>query len=53
MAETGFAEDEPHPDEDGWLGDFRRGPAVFSVFRTGPNNGGHPLLLAGVPDHLQ
>lgn len=43
-AETSFAEDESHPDDDGWLGDFRRGPAVFSVFRTGPNNGGHPLI---------
>jgi hypothetical protein len=29
-------------DDDGWLGDFSRGPAVFSVFRTG-SNGGHPL----------
>jgi hypothetical protein len=33
-----------HPDSDGWLGDFRRGPAVFALFRTGPNNGGHPHL---------
>lgn len=33
------------PDADGWLGYFHRGPAVFSVFRIGPNNGGHPHLL--------
>jgi hypothetical protein len=38
MAETTFAEPEPDrdPDTDGWLGDFRRGPAVFAVFRIGP-----------------
>ncbi|MCC3762904.1 hypothetical protein K3N28_07440 [Glycomyces sp. TRM65418] len=34
------------PDTDGWLGDFAREPAVFSVFRIGPNNGGHPLVPA-------
>jgi hypothetical protein len=44
MVKTSFAEDEPNPDHDGWLGHFSRGPAVFSVFRTGPNNGGHPHL---------
>lgn len=52
MAETTFAfpESEPErdpdrdPDTDGWLGDFHRGPAVFALFRIGPNNGGHPLL---------
>lgn len=30
---------ESHPDSDGWLGDFRRGPAVFALYRET----GHPL----------
>ena len=38
MVETAF--DEPDPRDDGWLGDFRRGPAVFSVFQVLPK---HPL----------
>ncbi|MEU6248828.1 hypothetical protein [Glycomyces sp. NPDC047010] len=29
--------------DDGWLGDFRRGPAVFALFLIGPDDGGHPL----------
>lgn len=33
MAKATAPEEEPHPDEDGWLGDFSRGPAVFSVYR--------------------
>ena len=36
-AETALA----HPDDDGWLGDFHRDPAVFSVFRE--MSGRHPL----------
>jgi hypothetical protein len=32
-------------DTDGWLGDFRRGPAVFSLYRLGPDSGGHPLAV--------
>ncbi|MEU6858630.1 hypothetical protein AB0B28_07135 [Glycomyces sp. NPDC046736] len=35
------AKSDPHPDQDGWLGDFRRGPAVFSVHRE--LSGAHPL----------
>lgn len=27
------ARPDVHPDDDGWLGTFHRGPAVFSVFR--------------------
>lgn len=34
----------PNPSQDGWLGDFSRGPAVFSVYRAGVETGGHPLL---------
>jgi hypothetical protein len=30
------------PDDGGWLGDFHRGPAVFSVFRE--MSGRHPLI---------
>jgi hypothetical protein len=37
-AET--APPQTHPD-DGWLGDFRRGPAVFSVYRETAT--AHPL----------
>ncbi|WP_112138524.1 hypothetical protein [Glycomyces dulcitolivorans] len=33
---------ESHPDSDGWLGDFRRGPAVFSLYREPA----HPLAPA-------
>ncbi|RRS00720.1 hypothetical protein [Glycomyces terrestris] len=33
-----------HPDSDGWLGDFRRGPAVFSLYRETA----HPL---GPPEY--
>ena len=44
MVETALDPDGPHPDDDGWLGDFRRGPAVFAVFRVGPDEGGHPLI---------
>ncbi|MCD0442819.1 hypothetical protein LO763_04170 [Glycomyces sp. A-F 0318] len=44
MGEPTAAEADPDPRDDGWLGDFTRGPAVFSVYRTGPNNGGHPLI---------
>ncbi|PRY62252.1 hypothetical protein [Glycomyces artemisiae] len=40
MAETTLA--------DGWLGDFSRGPAVFTVYRVGPEEGGHPL---GPPEY--
>ncbi|MEU5871902.1 hypothetical protein AB0A73_10115 [Glycomyces sp. NPDC047369] len=32
---------ETHPDDDGWLGDFSRGPAVFAVYRE--MEGAHPL----------
>jgi hypothetical protein len=32
-------------DTDGWLGDFRKGPAVFSLYRLGPESGGHPLAV--------
>jgi hypothetical protein len=35
---------EPDSRDDGWLGDFDRGPAIFSVHRIGSNNGGHPHL---------
>lgn len=31
-----------HPDDDGWLGDFHRDPAVFSVFREMSQQ--HPLI---------
>ncbi|MFC3495393.1 hypothetical protein [Glycomyces rhizosphaerae] len=41
MAETAFAEPEPDPRDDGWLGDFHREPAVFSVFREDAT--AHPL----------
>ncbi|MFB9658601.1 hypothetical protein ACFQS3_20390 [Glycomyces mayteni] len=34
-------EEGVHPDEDGWLGDFARGPAVFAVYRE--TKGAHPL----------
>jgi hypothetical protein len=33
---------EVHPDNDGWLGDFNRGPAVFAVYRE--MEGAHPLV---------
>lgn len=39
MAET--APPPTHPD-DGWLGDFRRGPAVFSAYKE---TAAHPLAL--------
>ncbi|SDE30213.1 hypothetical protein [Glycomyces harbinensis] len=32
---------ELHSDDDGWLGDFHRGPAVFSVHRV--LDGAYPL----------
>jgi hypothetical protein len=35
---------ELHPDEDGWLGTFHRGPAVFSVFREIATD--HPLTAS-------
>lgn len=41
MAETTFANPEPDPNSDGWLGDFVRGPAVFAVFREVAT--AHPL----------
>jgi hypothetical protein len=34
---------ELHTSDDGWLGDFHRGPAVFAVFLVGPEQGGHSL----------
>ncbi|GAA2320385.1 hypothetical protein GCM10009853_093120 [Glycomyces scopariae] len=33
------ASPDVHPDDDGWLGDFRRGPVVFSAYRQTS----HPL----------
>ncbi|MCD0445649.1 hypothetical protein LO763_18750 [Glycomyces sp. A-F 0318] len=36
------AKAEPEPDHENWLGDFRRGPAVFSVHRE--TAGAHPLV---------
>ncbi|GAA2264006.1 hypothetical protein GCM10009853_016650 [Glycomyces scopariae] len=45
-AEAAFAEADPG--RDGWLGDFRRGPAVFALFQVGPESGGHPL---GPPEY--
>jgi len=36
---------EPDPLADGWLGDFDRGPAVFSVYREGAPGTTHPLLI--------
>ncbi|GAA1662012.1 hypothetical protein GCM10009830_04040 [Glycomyces endophyticus] len=33
---------------DAWLGDFSRGPAVFSLYRLGIESGGHPL---GPPEY--
>jgi hypothetical protein len=46
MAESRSAAAEPEPDplEDGWLGDFTRGPAVFAVFCEGMPGTTHPLL---------
>jgi hypothetical protein len=41
MAEPLLAEPDPDPDNDGWLGDCHRGPAVFSVYRERV----HPLSL--------
>jgi hypothetical protein len=32
-----------HPDDNGWLGTFHRGPAVFSVFREVATD--HPLTV--------
>ncbi|MCC3763183.1 hypothetical protein K3N28_08880 [Glycomyces sp. TRM65418] len=48
MADTAYtapaSASDPDPRDDGWLGDFSRGPAVFALFRIGANNGGHPLI---------
>ncbi|SDE53272.1 hypothetical protein [Glycomyces harbinensis] len=41
MAETTLHTPEYDPANDGWLGDFHRGPAVFSVHRETAN--AHPL----------
>jgi hypothetical protein len=41
MAESQTIEAEPDPDRDGWLGDFRRGPAVFSLHREAATT--HPF----------
>ena len=37
-------EPDPHPDTDGWLGTFHRGPAIFSVFREIATD--HPLTAS-------
>jgi hypothetical protein len=34
----------PHSDDDAWLGDFHRGPAVFSVFHEVATD--HPLTAS-------
>lgn len=41
MAKTTLEEPEDNPSNDGWLGDFRRSPAVFSVHRETANP--HPF----------
>jgi hypothetical protein len=43
MAEATMTVPDPNPDTDGWLGDFRRGPAVFALYRLGAESGAHPL----------
>ncbi|MQM27571.1 hypothetical protein [Glycomyces albidus] len=48
MADPTVAESEPDPEKDGWLGDFRRGPAVFALYRVGVGEGWHPL---GPPEY--
>jgi hypothetical protein len=35
---------DTEPATDGWLGDFGRGPAVFSLHRLGVESGAHPLV---------
>ena len=43
MAEIALAEPDPR-DDDGWLGDFRRGPAVFSIHRCDTGTAAHPHI---------